>query len=470
MPLDLAALIAAHRLEKYDLHERHLNQQFVRMLRVIGYDVNYESAKGAYLYDAAGRRYLDLLSGFGVFAVGRNHDTVIAALRQVLGADLPNLVQLDVSILSGLLAERLLAHLPGQERIFFCNSGAEAVEAGIKFARAATGRAGIAFCSHGFHGLTCGALSLAGEDVFRTGFGPLLADSRRVPFGDLAALDEALRGRDVAAFVVEPIQGHGVHLPPDGYLAEAARLCRRHGTLFVADEIQTGLGRTGRFLAVEHWGVEPDMVLLAKALSGGCVPIGAVATKSWVFAKVFDRLDRAVVHGSTFGKNDLAMAAGLATLTVLEDERLIERAEILGSAILADLQAIGAASEFVREVRGKGLMIGIEFGPPRTLRLKAAWHMLAAVNASLFCQLITIPLFEQHRVICQVAGHDSLVVKLIPPLMLADGDRVWIRDACAAVIGDCERVPGAIWDTGRKLVAHAMRARSSRGTEALGAP
>ena len=459
MPFDLAALLAGS-ARKYDLHERYLNQQLVRMLRVIGYDVDYKSAKGAYLFDAAGKRYLDLLSGFGVFALGRNHDAVAAALRQVLEADLPNLVQLDVSILSGLLAERLLALMPGQERVFFCNSGAEAVEAGIKFARAATGRPAVVQCSNGFHGLTCGALSLSGEDIFRAGFGPLLADSRRVAFGDLAALEAALAGGDVAAFVVEPIQGHGVHLPPDGYLAEAARLCRKHGTLFVADEVQTGLGRTGRFLAVEHWGVDPDIVLLAKALSGGAVPIGAVATKGWIFAKVFDRLDRAVVHGSTFGKNDLAMAAGLATLAVLEEEKLVARSEILGAAILADLQKIGDGSEFVHDVRGKGMMIGIEFGPPRGLRLKTAWHMLAKVNASLFCQLITMPLFERHRIICQVAGHDSLVVKLIPPLVLTDADRIWVRDAFAAVIADCERIPGAIWDTGRKLVGHAMRARA----------
>src|SRR5215468_7749182 len=197
MPLDFVALLAGSS-RKYDLHERYLNQQLVRMLRVIGYDVDYKSGKGAYLFDAAGRRYLDLLSGFGVFALGRNHEAVAAALRQVLDADLPNLVQLDVSLLSGVLAERLLARLPGQERVFFCNSGAEAVETGIKFARAATGRAGLVHCGHGFHGLTCGALSLAGEDIFRNGFGPLLADSRRVPFGDLAALEVALAGGDVA--------------------------------------------------------------------------------------------------------------------------------------------------------------------------------------------------------------------------------------------------------------------------------
>ncbi|MFO1056066.1 MAG: aspartate aminotransferase family protein [Dongiaceae bacterium] len=460
MPLDIAALIAARRGEKYQLHDSHLNQQFVRMLRVIGYDVDFVSGKGPHLFDAAGRRYLDLLSGFGVFALGRNHPAIAAALHQVLDAGLANLVQLDVSLLSGLLAERLLALMPGQERVFFCNSGAEAVEAGIKFARAATGRPGLVHCSHGFHGLTCGALSLNGEDVFRQGFGPLLTDSRRVPFGDLPALEQALSKRDVAAFVVEPVQGHGVHLPPDGYLAEAARLCRRAGTLFVADEVQTGLGRTGRFLASEHWGVEPDMVLLAKALSGGHVPIGAVATKGWIFAKVFDRLDRAVVHGSTFSKNDLAMAAGLATLSVIEEERLVERAATMGAAILADLTAIGAGSEFVRSVRGKGMMIGIEFGPPRSLRLKAAWQLLAAVNSSLFCQMVTLPLFRRHRILCQVAGHDSLVVKLIPSLTLAEEDRVWIRDAFADVIADCERVPGAIWDTGRQLAGHAMRSRA----------
>jgi ornithine--oxo-acid transaminase len=164
-----------------------------------------------------------------------------------------------------------------------------------------------------------------------------------------------------------------------------------------------------------------------------------------------------VVHGSTFAKNDLAMAAGLATLTAIEEEGLVGRAAAMGGAILADLQAIGARSEFVRDVRGKGMMIGVEFGPPRSLRLKAAWQMLSAVNAGLFCQMVTLPLFERHRILCQVAGHDSLVVKLIPPLTLDEGDRTWIREAFAEVIADCERVPGAVWDVGRRLAGHAMR-------------
>src|SRR5207249_8866795 len=230
------------------------------------------------------------------------------------------------SVLAGVLAERLLARVPYLDKVFFANSGAEAVEAAIKFSRSATGRPGIVYCEHAFHGLSYGALSLNGDDMFRSGFEPLLPDCIRVPFNNLFALEKALHARNVAAFIVEPIQGKGVKLPADDYLPAAAALCRRHGTLFVADEIQTGLGRTGRFLAVEHWDVEPDMVLLAKSLSGGHVPVGAVLTRKHVFEKVFTRMDRAVVHGSTFSKNDLAMAAGLATLDVLDSEHLIENA------------------------------------------------------------------------------------------------------------------------------------------------
>jgi ornithine--oxo-acid transaminase len=460
MATDIARMLAERRGEKYDLHEKYLNAQLVRVLKTIGYDVNFTSAAGPYLYDAAGTRYLDLLSGFGVFAVGRNHPNVIGALKQVLDADLANLVQMDVSPLAGLLAERLLSWLPGMERVFFCNTGAEAVEGAIKFARAATGRSKIIYCDHGFHGLTYGALSLNGTEVFRTGFGPLLGDCIRVPFNDLPALEAALQGGDVAAFVVEPIQGKGVHMPDDDYLPEAARLCRKHGALFVADEIQTGMGRTGRFLALEHWGVEADMVLLAKALSGGFVPVGAVAMKQWIFSKLFDRMDRALVHGSTFGKNDLAMAAGLATLDIIEEEKLIGRAATLGAALLADLQALQRKYELLKDVRGKGLMIGMEFGAPRSFALKTAWHLLEAANKGLFCQMVLIPLFRDHHILCQVSGPNTHVIKLLPALVIGEADRIWIRDGLDAVIADCHRVPGAVWDLGRTLAGHSLKARA----------
>ena len=465
MTLDIAKMLADRQGEKYALNERFLNAQLVRVLKTLGYDVNFSRGEGPYLYDPAERRYLDLLSGFGVFALGRNHPAVIAALKQVLEAQLPGLVQLDVSLLAGVLAERLLAKMPGMERVFFCNSGTEAVEAAIKFARMATGRSRILYCDQAYHGLTYGALSLNGAERFRKGFGPLLPDCAAVPFNDLAALEAALAGGKVAAFIVEPIQGKGVRLAAPGYLAEAARLCRMHGALFVADEIQTGMGRSGRFLALEHWAddrgaVEPDMVLLAKALSGGFVPVGAVAMKHWIFAKLFDRMDRALLHGSTFGKNDLAMAAGLATLEVLEGERLIEKAEAEGRALMADLQDQAGRHELLKEVRGKGLMIGLEFGPPKGLRLKAAWHLLDTAKRGLFCQMILIPLLRDHRILCQVAGDDCYIIKLLPALTIGADDRRWIASALDQVIADCHQIGGAVWDLGRSLAQNSLGAKA----------
>src|SRR5262249_4391312 len=208
------------------------------------------------------------------------------AIADVLGLDLPDLVQMDVSALAGLLAEQLILRMPRQERVFFCNSGTEAVEAAIKLARAATGRAKLVFCEHAFHGLTMGALSLNGDEIFRGGFGPLLTDAERIPFDDVAALELALAGEDVAAFFVEPIQGKGVNVPSPGYLQAAARLCRRHGALLVVDEVQTGVGRTGAFLASSACDIDPDLVLLAKALSGRVLPSGAVVGKRWVVDRI----------------------------------------------------------------------------------------------------------------------------------------------------------------------------------------
>jgi len=457
MANNMAALFAEREHERFSMHTRYLNAQMVRVLKTIGYDIGFSRGEGQYLYDRKGTRYLDLLSGFGVFAIGRNHPALREALVSVLDGALPNLVQMDVSTLAGILAERLLAHVPYLEKVFFLNSGSEAVEAAMKFARVATGRPGIVYCDHAFHGLSYGALSLNGNDIFRDRFEPLLPDCARVPFNDLVGLERALYSRNVAAFIVEPIQGKAVTMPANDYLKAAADLCRRHGTLFVADEVQTGLGRTGRFLAVEHWNVEPDMVILAKTLSGGHVPVGAVLARKKIFDKVFDSMERAVVHGSTFGGNDLAMAAGIATLDVMASEKLVDRAARLGNRLLADLSAMVPRYEFLSDVRGKGLMIGLEFGPPRSLRLKASWHALEASQQGLFSQLITMPLFKDHKILSQVSAHASHTVKLLPPFVMSDADCDHIVQAFETVIADSERVPGAIWSLGKALVSNAAR-------------
>jgi ornithine--oxo-acid transaminase len=455
--LDVSEMFVERQAQRSSMHSRHLNEQLVRVLKTIGYDVGFQKGQGQYLYDRDGVRYLDLLSGFGVFAIGRNHPALRAALKSVLDSDLPNLVQLDVSTLAGVLAERLLEYVPYLDKVFFANSGAETVEAAIKFARSATGRPGIVHCAHSYHGLTYGALSLTDDSNFRGGFEPLLPGCTAVPFNDLAALEHVLSSREIAAFIVEPIQGKGVNMPTDEFLPGAAALCRKYGTIFIADEIQTGMGRTGRFLAVEHWNVEPDMVLLSKALSGGHVPVGALLTRKHIFDKIFNRMDRAVVHGSTFAKNDLAMAAGIATLEVMKDEKLIETAAKRGAELRLALTRMVPGYELLKEVRGKGLMIGVEFGPPKSLSLKASWNVLESANKGLFVQLITVPLFKDHKILTQVAGHGLHTVKLLPPLTITEEDCTWIETAFDSVIAASHKVPGAIWSLGKTLVDNAVR-------------
>jgi ornithine--oxo-acid transaminase len=454
---DVSELFVERQAQRSSMHARHLNEQLVRVLKTIGYDVGFQKGQGQYLFDRDGARYLDLLSGFGVFAIGRNHPALRQALKSVLDSDFPNLVQLDVSTLAGVLAERLLEHVPYLDKVFFANSGAETVEAAIKFARGATGRPGIVSCSHSFHGLSYGALSLMDDANFRAGFEPLLPGCTQVPFNDLAALEQALSSRQVAAFIVEPIQGKGVNLPSDEFLPGALALCKKYGTIFIADEIQTGIGRTGKFLAVEHWNVEPDMVLLAKALSGGHVPVGALLTRKSIFDKIFNQMDRAVVHGSTFAKNDLAMAAGIATLEVIKEEKLVEQAAKRGAELRLALTRMVPGYELMKEVRGKGLMIGVEFGPPKSLKLKASWNLLETANKGLFCQLITVPLFKDHKVLTQVSGHGSHTIKLLPPLVITEEDCSWIEKSFDDVIAASHKVPGAIWSLGKTLVDNAVR-------------
>ncbi|SDG85665.1 aspartate aminotransferase family protein [Nitrosomonas sp. Nm132] len=459
--MNIQELIQQRGKENFALHDHYLNSQMVKVLKTIGFDRHYVKAEGAYLIDDRGNRYLDLLSGFGVFALGRNHPKIVQVLKDVLSADLPNLVQLDVSLLSGLLAEKLVAISPeGLGRVFFANSGTETIEAAIKFSRYATGKSKIIYCQGGYHGLSLGSLSATGDSHYKQGFGPLLPDFIEIPFGDLAALEEALSQKDVAAFITEPIQGHGVWIPDDHYLPEAAELTRRYGALFIADEVQTGLGRTGKWWAVEHWSVVPDILCMAKALSGGFVPIGALICKEWIFDRVFNRMDRAVVHGSTFGKNNLAMAAGLATLEVLESENLIEKSAQSGQAIIEALRPLVGEYECLKEIRGKGMMIALEFTEPKSLSLRMSWKMLEAANKGLFSQMITVPLFSRHRILSQVAGRGMNIVKFIPPLILTESDIKWIVDAVKNVVSDAHRGPAAVWDLGRTLATKALRIKA----------
>lgn len=459
-PASIAEILASRRGEEMALNDRYLNPQMGRILRTLGFDKVWVGGEGAHLIDREGERYLDLFGGYGVFALGRNHPEVIGALEEVMAARTGNLPQLGVTLLSGVLAEQLLARAPASVAAMVpANSGTEAVEAAIKIARAATGRARVLYAEHAFHGLTLGSLSINGNAEFREGFGPLLSDCDPVAFGDAAALECELARGDVAAFVVEPIQGKGVNLPPEDYLARVQMLCREAGSLFVCDEVQTGIGRTGRFLALEHWELEPDLICVAKALSGGFVPIGAVLVSRKAFDSVFDGMERAVRHGSTFGGNDLAAAAALATLRVLEREHLVAHAAQMGELLLELTEPLVQRYEVVREVRGRGLMWAIELGAPSGAAARRLWETVERRQPGLFSQLITVPLFHEHRILCQVAGHHMNVIKALPALMIEEGEIRRFAAALEQTIAAAERYPSALARFGLRTGIRAAAAR-----------
>jgi ornithine--oxo-acid transaminase len=460
LPPTIAEILSARTGEEMALNDRYLNPQMGRILRTLGFDKVWRGGEGAYLIDADGERYLDLFGGYGVFAIGRNHPEAVAAVHDVMAARTGNLPQLGVTLLSGVLAEQLLARAPDSVAAMVpANSGTEAVEAAIKISRAATGRPRVLYAEHAFHGLTLGSLSINGNAEFRDGFGPLLEGCDPVAFGDLDGLQSELERGDVAAFVVEPVQGKGVNLPPTDYLQRAQALCRQAGTLLVCDEVQTGIGRTGRFLALEHWDLQPDLICVAKALSGGLVPIGAVLVSRAAFDAVFDGMERAVRHGSTFGGNDLAAAAALATLRVLDQEGLVAHSQRMGELLLALTRPFVERYEVVSDVRGLGLIWAIEFGPPSGRVGRALWEAVEHRQAGLFSQLITVPLFHRHRILCQVAGHRMNTIKALPALVVQEDEIRRFVGALEETIASAQRYPSALARFGARtgLRAAGMR-------------
>ena len=366
-----------------------------------------------------------------------------------------------------MLAESLAQRLPnGLDAVFFASTGAEAVDSAMKFARAATGRPGLISCESSFHGVTLGPLSLVGDAFFQEGFGPLLPGCERVPFGDLARLEARLRSRQAAAFIVEPIQGRQVTLPPDGYLRAAQELCRRYGTLFVIDEIQTGLGRSGTWFALEHWGLDPDVVLVGKALSGGYMPVAAMVTRRDVFQKAVGTLERSYVHQSTYGRNRLSMTAGLATMRIIERDRLIEHVTRIGGVLREGLTELQQRHEIIKEVRGIGLMIGIELQAPRSRVARLSWRLIHLASEGLFPQLIVIPLHRDHGVITMAAGKND-VIKLLPPFTLSDAEARSFLEALDTVLTDTEESSGRNWSTVRDIATETLRRRQAGDVEVL---
>ena len=413
-----------HRAIGTDSYSAHVNPQWVRLLDLLQMNVPYTRCEGSELHTADGNCILDFLSGYCVHNLGHNHPRIIAALQDELARCGPAMLQSHVADLAGELAQTLCRLAGGKlNKVYFCSSGSEGIETVIKFARTHTGRPGLLYCGGAFHGLTCGALSLMADSSWAEGFSPLLPNCDHLPFNDLNELEKKLASRKFAAFILEPIQSeNGIRLPNPNYLEQAQALCHRYGSLFVLDEVQTGMYRTGPFLAAHHYGVQPDMVVLAKALSGGLVPCGAVLMTDAIYRSVYTGLGRALIHTSTYSENSLAMRAGLATLEACAEENAGHRAEAMGALLREKLSHALAGYEMVNQVRGLGMLNGIAFQSPRKLTLKAPFEAFRAIHPAMFGQILVMRLFRDHRILTQVCGNNFMVLKAAPPLTINESE------------------------------------------------
>lgn len=459
MAFDLVESVRMNQGRQLRLLSEYINPQMARVLKTIGFDPAYVRGKGAHLWDDRGNDYLDMVGGFGVFGIGRSHPRVISAIRQYLDLESPNLVKMGTQLISGLLAEKLVEEFApeGLDTVFFCNSGAEAVEGALKFAHAFTGKSRFVYCANGYHGLTLGALGVSGCREFREDYKQILRAGTEIPFGDAARLESEIARGDVAAFVVEPVAGHGVFIPPADFLPRAREACTRYGTLLIADEVQTGFGRTGKLFACEHWGIVPDVMTLSKSLSGGFCPIGAILYPRKVYDRVFRSLDRCMVHSSTFSQNDLSAVCALVTLDILREEGVVENSARIGGYLMQELKRLAAKYELIREVRGLGLMIAVEFDKPRSPSLKFGWKMIHGLNQDLFCQSILVPLIVHHHIIAQVSGHGKDIIKLIPPLVFSQSDADRFIYAFDQVLAGAHRFPGPVWEVAACLAKSIFR-------------
>jgi putrescine aminotransferase len=425
-------------------YARHVNPAFVKLQGLLGYGRVFTRAQDVWIWDDAGRRYLDALAGFGTFNLGHNHPRLVARLREFLGTEALQLSHTAPSAHAARCAAALAARLPAPLEIaLFATGGAEAVEAAVKLARAATGRRGVLSCRGAFHGLGLGTLSVMEPGRFREPFEPLLPDCEQVPFGDVGALARALATRRHAAFIVEPIQAEaGVRLPPRGYLAEAQALCRRHGTLLVLDEIQTGVGRTGLAFALGREGVVPDALVLGKALGGGLAPVAVTMTSAEVHGRAFGSMRRFDLHGSTFAGYALGCAATLETLATLDAEYLVAGAAARGAALRDRLRDRLAGHPRVGAIRGEGLLIGVELQMPAV----AGGRSLGGV----YGQWIALQMLER-GVVCQPAAHRWDVLKLEPPLTIGDGEIKQLVETLGEVLEAHRDVARFVADITRRL-------------------
>ena len=444
----LEEALGLQRKQSVALYREHVNPDLCSQFTIVGLDRRFVRAHGVSVYDDHGNEYLDFLGGYGALSFGHNHPEIVAAVRSV--EEMPNLLQASVGTLVGPLAASLAAIEPGNlNKSFFCNSGAEAVEGALKLARISTKRTHIVYAENSFHGKSMGALSVTGRSKYQVPFKPLVPDCHMVPFGDIDALGAMLHSHECAAFIVEPVQGEaGVITPPDGYLKAVEEVCHAHGTLFIADEIQTGLGRTGNQFAVDYDGAVPDIMTTAKALGGGVMPIGAYTALDQVWEAGYGSAEKCVLHTSTFGGNTRAMAAGLKAIEILLRDDLARAARVRGEKLKAGLERIAATTDLVKGVRGRGLIIGVEFYEPKVAKKLSGEYLASAVAALLL---------NDHGIITAFTLNNPNVIRFEPPLIVTDEQIERVLDAFEKVCAHYHGVAGVVAGLGRTLLTRKGR-------------
>jgi len=443
-PNSMKALIQEHLHSSAHLSKKHVHPKMLKLFELGGFNAVYERAEGQYLYDTDGNRYLDLLSGGGVFFVGRNNKRIHDALRDVLELDVPNLTIVNASILSGLLAERLLKLAgPHYTKCLFSNTGSEATDLAIRFARFATGKRRMLYLEGAFHGRTYADVSICGSPELRKGMEPLMPVCTPVVPNDIEQLERELSKGDVAGFFFEPVQGMSGRVLTPEYLRAAERLCNEYGTLLCADEVQTGLCRTGPWFASIGAGIRPHMVWVSKILSGGTVPVSALMMTQELYEQIYAGFSSGPVYFSTFAENNLAMAAGLANLDLLEEMDAPARATALGEVLRGGLEALAERYDIIDRIEGQGLLQVVYFRDSASIALKLQQAVMRAADPAAFGAAVNVDMYREKRIIVQVPGATLNAIKILPPVIMTEEDVEWFLESFEDVLASYykERAP-----------------------------
>jgi ornithine--oxo-acid transaminase len=454
------------------LNKRYVHPKLAKMFALAGMKALFDRGEGQYLWSGE-RRFLDFLSGGGIHYIGRNHPAVRQAITDVAGMDLPNITIVNPSLLGGLLAQRLIA-LAGDHyaKCFFGNSGTEAADLAMRFARYATRRRRFLYLEGSFHGRTFAAISACGFPELREGQEPMMPTCTAVRRNDIAQLRRELSYGDVAGFIFEPVQGMTCEVLDSAYLREAEALCQQSGTLLIADEVQTGLGRCGSWFATSGLGMRPSLLMVSKTLSGGMMPVSAVLISDDVYERVFDKFKAGPFYWSTFAENNLAMAAGIATLDVLEQMNAPERSIELSNLIEEGVRRLADKYDCIERLAGQGLMRAIYFKTTSNPKLRAEQAVLDSTDKSAFAAALHVDMYREFGIMLQIPGPGLNAVKFLPPICTTEEDIRFFLDALDQTLARYYSGVGPVIGIGqtalKATIESGMESASARASAVLG--